>query len=76
MTKGTTHTTAQNPMIEPASIINNIPGAKVYDLTKMTKHPPEPSTMAAKHPPETNFNQRDDSGKASARPEQRQSIRQ
>jgi hypothetical protein len=50
MTKGTTHTTAQNPTIEPASRINNIPGAKVYDLTKMIKHPPEPSTTAVKRP--------------------------
>ena len=59
MTKAPTHTTTQNPTTEPANRINNIPGAKVYDLTKMTKHPPEPSTMAAKHPPEANLNQRD-----------------
>jgi len=42
----------------------------------VAKHPPEQPTTAAKHPPEANINQRDDSGKASARPEWRQSIHQ
>jgi len=42
----------------------------------VAKHPPEQSTTAAKHPPEASFNQYDSGGKASARPERRQSIRQ
>jgi len=39
-------------------------------------HPPNQPTTAAKHPPESNFNQCDNGGKASARPKRRQSIRQ
>jgi hypothetical protein len=76
MTKGTTHTTNQNPTTEPASRNNNVQGTKVSGLTKVAKHPPEQPTTAAKHPPEANFNQHDGGGKASARLEQRQSIRQ
>jgi len=42
-------------------------GKKVYDLAKVAKHPPYQPTTAAKHLLQANFNQRDDSGKASAR---------
>ena len=63
--KGHTHTTNQNPTTVPASRNSNIQGAKVYDLIKV-----------AKHPPEANLNQHDGGVKASARPVRRQSIRQ
>ena len=76
MTKGTTHTSSQSPTTEPASRNNNIQGTKVSGLTKVAKHPPEQPTTAAKHPPEANYNQHDGGGKTSAKPEQRQSIRQ
>ena len=74
--KGHTHTTNQNPTTESTSRNSNIQGAKVYDLTKVAKHPPYQPITAAKHPPEANLNQHDGGGKASARPVRRQSIRQ
>ena len=60
------HTSSQNPTTEPASRNNNVQSVKVYDITKVAKHLPDQPTAAAKHPPEANFNQRDDSGRASA----------
>jgi hypothetical protein len=66
MTKGTTHTSSQNPTTRPASRSNNVKGAEVYDLTKVAKHPPEQPTTVAKHPPRATFNQCDDGCKASA----------
>jgi len=42
----------------------------------VAKLPPDHPTTVAKHPPKANFDQRGNGGKASARPERRQSIRQ
>ena len=40
------------PTTEPASRNNDDQGAKVDDLKKVAKHPPEQTTTVAKHPPE------------------------
>ena len=50
--KDTTHTSSQKSTTKPASRNYNVQGAKVYDLTKVAKHPPDQPNTAAKHPPE------------------------
>ena len=42
--QSTAHTSSHNPTTEPASRNKHRPGAKVYDLTKVAKHPPEQPT--------------------------------
>jgi hypothetical protein len=50
--KDMTHSSNQNPTTESASRNNNVQSAKVYNLTKVAKHPPDQPITAAKHPPE------------------------